>query len=119
VLNNHDYDKAAQEMPGTSGVVNGVAKDKYAFGYGGIGYKTESVKLVPVSAKKGDPAVPATNETVIQRKYPISRALQIYIPRPPKGLLKEYLRYILSAEGQEVVGSEKVGFVPLPTEVAT
>lgn len=117
VLVNHDYDKSAQEMPGTSAVVNGVAKDKYAIGYGGIGYKSEAVKLVPVSAKQGDPAVPATNETVVQRKYPISRALQIYVPRAPKGLLKEYLQFILSKEGQEIVGSEKVGFVPLPPEV--
>jgi phosphate transport system substrate-binding protein len=117
-LNSHDYDKAAQEMPGTSSVVNGVAKDKYAIGYGGIGYKTQDVKLVPVAAKTGEPAVPATIETVVQKKYPISRALQIYVPKKPKGLLKEYLAFILSKEGQDIIGSEKVGFVPLPPELA-
>lgn len=114
VLTNHDYDKNCQEMPGTSAVVNGVAKDKFGVGYGGIGYKTQDVKLLSVSAKTGEPAVAPTNETVAQKKYPISRALQIYIPTKPKGLIKEYLDFILSADGQAIIASEKVGFVPLP-----
>jgi len=114
VLANKDYDKNAQEVPGTSAVVNGVAKDKFAIGYGGIGYKTQDVKLLAVSAKTGEPAVAPTNETVAQKKYPISRALQIYVPKKPKGVLKDYLAFILSPDGQAIVGSEKVGFVPLP-----
>jgi phosphate transport system substrate-binding protein len=117
VLTNHDYDKRAQEMSGTSSVVNGVAKDKFSIGYGGVGYKTEDVKLVAVSPKQGEPAVAATIESIIQKKYPISRALQIYVPHVPKGVLKEYLQFILSKEGQEIVSSEKVGFVPLPAEL--
>jgi len=116
-LNNHDFDKNSQEMPGTSSVVNGVAKDKFALGYGGIGYKTQEVKLLPVSPKQGEPAVAPTNETVVQKKYPLSRALQIYVPRPPKGVLKEYLIFILTKEGQDIVSSEKVGFVGLPPEL--
>jgi len=114
VLLNHDFDKSSQEMPGTSSVVNGVAKDKFAIGYGGIGFKTEEVTLLGVSPKDGEPAVPPTNETVAQKKYPISRALQIYVPKKPKGALKDYLSFIVSAEGQSIVGSDKVGFVPLP-----
>jgi len=117
VLQSHDFDKSAQEMPGTSSVVNGVAKDKFAIGYGGIGYKTQDVKLVPVAPKQGEPAIPATVESVVQRKYPISRALLIYVPKKPTGVLKEYLQFILSKEGQEIIGSEKVGFVPLPPDL--
>jgi len=113
-LNNHDYDANAQEMPGTSSVVNGVAKDKFAVGYGGIGYKTNEVKLVPVAAKQGEPAFAATPETVAGKKYPISRALQIYIPKKPKGVLKEYLEFMLSPEGQQIIAGEKVGFVDMP-----
>jgi phosphate transport system substrate-binding protein len=114
VLDDRDYDKTAQEMPGTSSVVNGVAKDKFAMGYGGIGYKTEDVKVIAVAPKAGEPAVPATTETVSQKKYPISRALQIYIPKKPSGVLKEYLEFILSPAGQKIIASEKVGFVDLP-----
>jgi len=116
VLNSHDYDENAQEMGGTSHVVNGVAKDKFAIGYGGIGYKTQEVRLLPVAPKQGEPAVAPTTESVVQKKYPISRALQIYIPRPPKGVVKEYLAFILSKEGQEIVSSEKVGFVSPPAD---
>jgi len=117
-LGDRDYDKGCQEMPGTSSVVNGVAKDKFAIGYGGIGYKTEEVKLLPVASKDGEPAVPATVETVVQKKYPISRALQIYLPKKPTGITKEFMEFILSKDGQAIIGSDKVGFVPLPTELA-
>ena len=113
-LVNHDYDKSCQEMPGTSSVVNAVAKDKFSVGYGGIGYKTEEVKLLPVAAKDGEPAVAPTMDTVVQKKYPISRALQIYVPKKIDGAVKEYLAFLLSKEGQAIIGSEKVGFVPLP-----
>jgi len=116
-LVNHDYDKSCQEMPGTSSVVNGVAKDKFAIGYGGIGYKTQDVKLIPVSPGAGQPAVPPTNETVSQKKYPISRALLIYVPKKPKNAVKEFLEYALSKEGQDIIGGEKVGYVPLPDEL--
>jgi len=101
-------------MPGTSSVVNAVAKDKFGIGYGGIGYKTQDVKLVAVSAKEGDPASAPSVESVLQKKYPISRALYIYVPRTPTGIVQEYLAYILSPDGQAIVASEKVGFVPLP-----
>ena len=114
VLNDHDYDKAAQEMPGTSSVVNGVAKDKFAIGYGGVGYKTEDVKVLKVAPKAGEPAVPANPETIATRKYPISRTLQIYVPRKPEGAVKSYLEFILSKDGQDIIQSEKVGFVALP-----
>jgi len=117
-LADRDYDKGCQEMPGTSSVVNGVAKDKFAIGYGGIGYKTEEVKLLPISKVDGEPAVPATVETVIQKKYPISRALQIYLPKKPTGLVKDFMEFIVSTEGQAIIGSDKVGFVPLPPELA-
>jgi phosphate transport system substrate-binding protein len=117
-LGDRDYDKSCQEMPGTSSVVNGVAENKFAIGYGGIGYKTEAVKLLPVAAKDGEPAVQATVESVIQKKYPISRALQIFLPKKPEGVVKEYMEFILSKDGQAIVGSDKVGFVPLPQELA-
>jgi len=106
-----------QECAGNAGHVGRCqrcAKDKFAIGYGGIGYKTQDVKLLAVSGKTGEPAVAPTAETVAQKKYPISRALQIYIPRKPKAHSKEYLAFILSSEARAIVGSEKVGFVPLP-----
>jgi phosphate transport system substrate-binding protein len=114
VLNNHDFDRNCQEMPGTSSVVNGIAKDKFAIGYGGIGYKTEDVKLLSVSKTSGEPAVTPTPESVSTRKYPIARALYIYVPHKPKAMIKEYLSFILSVEGQTLVADEKVGFVKVP-----
>ena len=69
---------------------------------------------MPVAPKDGEPAVAPSIDTVAQRKYPISRALQIYVPMKIDGAVKDFLTFILSKEGQDVIGSEKVGFVPLP-----
>jgi phosphate transport system substrate-binding protein len=113
-LGDRDFDAKAQEMPGTSAVVNGVEKDKFAIGYGGVGYKTEAVKLLPIAAAEGEPAAMPTAENITGKKYPISRTLQIYAPKKPSGVLKEYLEFILSKEGQVIVEGEKVGFISLP-----
>ncbi len=54
-------------------------------------------------------------------KYPLSRYLYVYVNKAPgkplDPLVKEYLKLILSKEGQEVV--VKDGYLPLPASVAT
>jgi phosphate transport system substrate-binding protein len=113
-MGNRDYDKKAQEMPGTSAIVNAIAKDKFGIGYGGVGYTAEGVRLLAISPEDGKPAVAATAQTIADRQYPIARALYIYISKKPEGVLKEYLNFILSDAGQEIIGGERVGFVKLP-----
>src|SRR5438270_1540946 len=49
-LKNGDYKDSVKEQPGSSAVVQGVASDKYAVGYSGIGYKTSDVRAVPLAA---------------------------------------------------------------------
>src|SRR4029077_13154693 len=43
VLLNGDFKDSVKEQPGSSSVVQGVASDRYAIGYSGIGYKTADV----------------------------------------------------------------------------
>src|SRR5882762_1875469 len=58
VLLNGDYKDSVKEQPGSSAVVQGVASDKFAMGYSGIGYKTADVRAVPL-ARSGNKFVPA------------------------------------------------------------
>ncbi|MEN9827190.1 MAG: hypothetical protein RI953_2935 [Pseudomonadota bacterium] len=114
-----DFKDTVKEQPGSAAVVQGVASDKFGIGYSGIGYKTDAVKAVPLSLKPGKEAIPATDETALAGTYPLGRYLLIYINKTPKQELeparREFLLYVLSAQGQESV--EKNGYIALPLKV--
>lgn len=118
-LCNGDYKDTVKEQPGSASVVQGVSEDHNGAGYSGIGYATSGVRAVPLAAKQGDPFFPASYENVISGKYPLSRALLVYINRAPgqplDPLVREFTKFILSKEGQEVV--IKDGYYPLPASV--
>jgi len=82
-----------------------VSRTPGAIGYVGLGYVTSSVKAVDVDGVK------ASKETVLSNKYPIARPLFMYTNGTPKGLVKQFIDYILSPEGQKLV--EEEGFVGL------
>lgn len=116
-LKNGDYAADVKEQPGSASVVQGVEKELNGVGYSGIGYKTSGVRVVPIADKAG--AVELTQKTVEKFQYPISRYLYVYINAPPTGvepLTKEFIRFVLSREGQEVV--KKDGYFPLPRAAA-
>jgi phosphate transport system substrate-binding protein len=118
VLKKGDYKDSVKEQPGSSAVVDGVANDKAGIGYSGIGYKTSEVRAVPL-AKDGKSALAQPSfANALNGKYPLGRALYIYVvkkpsePLPP--LVKEFVKYVLSQEGQEVVIKDGFGPLPLP-----
>jgi phosphate transport system substrate-binding protein len=112
VLSKKDFAAATKTMPGTAAVIQGVAKDKGAIGYGGIAYG-EGVKHLPVSKTAGGPAIAPKEETVLDGTYPISRYLFNYVsPAQDAGAVADYIAWCLSDEGQAVV--KDVGYFPLP-----
>ncbi len=115
-----DYKDEVKEQPGSATVVQSVGGDRYAIGYSGIGYKTTDVRTVPLAQKEGDEFVEATYENVENGAYVLSRYLYIYINKDPKGqidpLIREFLKFALSREGQEVV--VKDGYMPLTAAIA-
>lgn len=114
-----DYKDEVKEQPGSASVVQGVTEDRFGMGYSGIGYKTSGVRIVPLSKKDGETYYDGSYENVLSGKYPLSRFLFIYINKKPnqqlEPLLKEFLKFVLSYEGQEIV--IKDGYLPLPTKV--
>ncbi len=115
-----DYKDTVKEQPGSASVVQGVEKDAFGIGYSGIGYATSGVRAVPLSAGPGEPAVAATSENAANGSYPLARFLHIYVNKAPgqelDRLTSEYLRFILSADGQRVI--IKAGFDPLDATTA-
>lgn len=114
-----DFKNTVKEQPGSASVVLGVTEDKAAIGYSGIGYLTSGVKVVPLSNKKGEPAFEASYDNVLAGKYPLSRLLYVYVAKAPNKplppLTKEFLRFVLSKQGQQI--AVKDGFLPLPAKV--
>lgn len=114
-----DYKNNVNEQPGSASVVQSVSASLNAIGYSGIGYKTSSVRALPLAKKPGQSFVAASPENAIKGTYPLSRFLYVYVNKHPNKPLapleKEFLKMVLSKEGQQVV--VKDGYIPLPAKV--
>ncbi len=115
VLKNGDYKDTVKEQPGSASVVQGVGEDRYGIGYSGSGYRTSGVRAVPLAESDAGPFFEGTYEDVTSGKYPLSRFLYVYVNKAPGKPLDplplEFLKLMLSKEGQEVV--IKDGYMPL------
>lgn len=118
-LRGGDFKSTVKEQPGSSSVVQGVASDLNGIGYSGIGYATSGVRAVPLLGADGRPHA-ADLENALSGKYPLARFLYIYINKKPgqplDKLTAEFLRFVLSKPGQQIV--VKDGYFPLPAAAA-
>jgi len=118
-LGGGDFKDEVKEQPGSASVVQGVSEDLAGIGYSGLGYRTSGVKALALAPKEGAPAVEPTAENVYKGAYPLARFLFVYINKEPgkplDPLVREFLKFVLSKEGQEIV--VKDGYLPLPAKV--
>ena len=81
---------------------------------------TPNVKVVPLAEKAGQPFVMPTVQSVYTHQYPLSRYVYIFVNKKPGQPLepktKEFLKLVLSRQGQDVVAKEGV-YIPLTPEV--
>jgi phosphate transport system substrate-binding protein len=115
-----DFKDEVKEQPGSSSVVQGVARDKFGIGYSGIGYRTADVRIIALSATPAGRKVEASPENAYTGEYPLARFLYIYLNHRPGSTLdplrREFIRYIFSRQGQEEV--VKDGYYPVPALIA-
>lgn len=114
-----DFKANVNEQPGSASVVQSISSTLNAIGYSGIGYKTSSVKAVPLS-KKGGEAFEANEANALAGKFPLARYFYVYVNKAPNKPLSpldaEFIKLVLSKQGQEVV--VKDGYIPLPSKIA-
>ncbi len=119
VLKKGDYRDEVKEQPGSASVVQSVSVDRFSMGYSGIGYTTAGVRALPL-AEKGSKFVEPSAENALSGSYPLARFLYVYINKAPgkplDPLTREFLKMVLSREGQEVV--VKGGYFPIANSVA-
>ena len=106
----HAFNIAAEDM----------GKNKGGLTYALLANLTPNVRVVPLAAKAGEPYYEPNLENVYSHKYPLSRYVYIYVNKKPGQALepkvKEFLKMVLSRQGQEVVAREGV-YIPLTPEV--
>jgi phosphate transport system substrate-binding protein len=101
-------------------IVDALARDEDGIAISGAGVRNSGVRLVPVAITAGGPFIAATPATVEARTYPLARSVWIYTNQAPGHPLdprtREFLRFMLSREGQELVRREGE-YLPLKPEI--
>lgn len=99
-----------------------LAKNQYGIAYTGMQYgrTVPEIKAIALAAKDGGPYVEPTKQSFQNRSYPLARSIFIYLNRPPgkplDAKINEFLRYILSRQGQQDV-ARSGAYLPLTADV--
>ena len=124
---------ALQQLAGAAGpdgkringyqrAVDAVAADPDGIALTSAGYGNPNARRVAIAAAPGGPYIEPTLANVADRRYPLSRAVKFYINDGPKiapdPVVVEFLRYILSRQGQEQVLREG-SFLPLTPSIVS
>jgi phosphate transport system substrate-binding protein len=126
VLKGGEYKDGIQFVKGKGGVhAFTVAAEEMGQHPGGLTYAllanvTPNVKVLPLAENPREPFVDPTVENVYSHRYPLSRYVYIFVNRPPgkplEPKVKEFLKAVLSRDGQDVVAKEGV-YIPLTPQV--
>ena len=121
VLGNGEFKSGIIEETSSLSVVQKVSADQYGLGYGGSESLAPGVRMVPLAESEFSPYVEPTDQNIMTRRYPLRRYLYIYVNQTPRKILKgskplqpvvrEFLRYAFSQEGQAEV--RKSGYAPV------
>ena len=112
VLNKKDYSQRAKLMPATSAIVQSVTSNKNAIGYVGLGYAMaakDKVKVIAVKADDSSASVIPSEETIKSGEYEIARPLYLYTDGQATGIVKKFIDFCLSSQGQQIV--KETGYV--------
>jgi phosphate transport system substrate-binding protein len=118
VLANGQWREGIQSQKTVIPLSDKVAADKYAISYTGLAWDTNpDTKVLKLAVRPGDPAIAPTFENVASQNYPLARTIYMFVNREPgkplNPVLREFIRYALSREGQQAVVDDRI-FTPLP-----
>lgn len=112
--------KPAPPASGLDRIVTIVSINPSAIGYGGFQNRKPGTKPVALAETEGGPYFTGTFEEVTSGRYPLTRYIYVYVNQPPGTPLdpkvREFLKYVLSLEGQQAVEKENA-MLPLPAQM--
>jgi phosphate transport system substrate-binding protein len=101
-------------------IIDALRKDRYGLAIDNIRYANQGVKALAIAANEAAPYYHASRANIISRKYPLARRTYAFVNRQPgkpvAPAVREFLRYVLSREGQQDIVREH-GYLPLGREV--
>jgi phosphate transport system substrate-binding protein len=101
-----------------------LAHDRYGIGWATMAHAKgiSGIKPIALAGRDGGRYIAPSKESFQDRSYPLVRNIYIYLNRPPGQALdpklKEFLRYVLSREGQEIVVSNG-NYLPLTSDIVS
>lgn len=98
-------------LPSSEGIIAEVSDNPNAIGYDGLGYVTDTVKVLGIARTADQPYILPSVETVNNGEYPISRDLYMYIRKDASQAVLDYMDWILAPDAQKIVS--QLGFVPI------
>lgn len=109
-----------EEVPSSKELIQRLNQDPFAIGFTGISYLNPKIRIVPIAENESGPFSSGSLADVLNGKYPLTRYMYVYLKQPPgkpmNPVIKEFLMFVLSKEGQE----EQVKYgelLPLPAEI--
>lgn len=106
-----EFSPGALMMPSSYAIAEEVANNENTIGYYGMGYISPRQKVIAVAKDANSLFIEPTLQAVRSNAYPISRPLYLYTNGTPQGVIKEFIDFVYSKEGQEIV--KKTDFVPI------
>ncbi|EKD27863.1 MAG: hypothetical protein ACD_79C00518G0001, partial [uncultured bacterium] len=98
-------------LSSSQAIADEITQNTGAIGYYGMGYISPKQKAVQIATDASSPFVAPTVDNVVSGAYPVSRPLYFYTNGEPKELVKQFVDYCLSEEGQKTV--LETDFVPV------
>ena len=116
----HGFSNSADGTDAGELIVQAIAKDPDAIGISNVHYATPEVKALAIAPPHQKPIAP-TPANVASRSYPLARAVYMVVDEdaahPPSMAVVEFLRFVLSRQGQQAVVQEG-NYLPLLPDVA-
>lgn len=117
-MDGNAFGDSMKGFPQSVDVVRQVANDPTAIGFAAAMRAMPGTRVVPIAAHAGDEPTALTEESITTGRYPLDRFLLIYARRPLASPTREFLRLMLSREGQEIVAASPQGYLPLSAREA-
>jgi ABC-type phosphate transport system substrate-binding protein len=112
-LNGKRLAVSASEYESMVELTKAVAADPFGIGFGGRS-QVAGLKVLTIQRGAESPAILPTPTALRDRSYPLSHYLYFYFVGEPAGEVKDFLRFVVSREGQRVVADAGTGLVTLP-----